>query len=161
MILYKLWKLHSSFIIWRWFRIQNRSDQVWGFPDRSVGKESASNAGDLGLILGLGTSPGEGKGYPLQYCGLENFTDCVVHGVSESDMTERLSLSLFKLGFPGGSVVKNSYVMAGDVGSIHGSGRSTGEGIGYPLQYSWAFLVAQLVKNPPAVQKTWDQSLGW
>ena len=82
MILYKLWKLHSSFIIWRWFRIQNRADQVWGFPDRSVGKESACNAGDLGLILGLGTSPGEGKGYPLQYSGLENFTDCVVHGVS-------------------------------------------------------------------------------
>ena len=44
---------------------------------------------------------------------------------------------------------------------IHGSGRSTGEGIGYPLQYSWASLVAQLVKNPPAVQETWVQSLGW
>jgi len=44
---------------------------------------------------------------------------------------------------------------------IHGSGRSTGEGIGYPLQYSWGSLVAQLVKNPPAVQETWVQSLGW
>ena len=40
-------------------------------------------------------------------------------------------------------------------------GRSTGEGIGYPFQYSWAFLVAQLVKNPPAMQETWVQSLGW
>jgi len=40
-------------------------------------------------------------------------------------------------------------------------GRSTGEGIGYPLQYSWASLVAQLVKNPPAMQETWVQSLGW
>ena len=40
-------------------------------------------------------------------------------------------------------------------------GRSTGEGIVYPLQYSWAFLVAQLVKNPPAMQETWVQSLGW
>ena len=41
------------------------------------------------------------------------------------------------------------------------SGRSTGEGIGYPLQYSWASLVAQLVKNPPAMQETWVRSLGW
>ena len=44
---------------------------------------------------------------------------------------------------------------------IPGSGRSTGEGIGYPLQYTWASLVAQLVKNPPAVQETWVQFLGW
>ena len=43
-----------------------------GFPDSSAGKESACNAGDLGLIPGLGRSPGEGKGYPLQYSGLEN-----------------------------------------------------------------------------------------
>ena len=44
---------------------------------------------------------------------------------------------------------------------IPGLGRSLGEGIGYPLQYSWASLVAQLVKNPPARQETWVQSLGW
>ena len=44
---------------------------------------------------------------------------------------------------------------------IPGLGRSAGEGIGYPLQYSWASLVAQLVKNPPVMQKTWVQSLGW
>ena len=44
---------------------------------------------------------------------------------------------------------------------IPGSGRSLGEGIGDPLQYSWAFLVAQTVKNPPAVRETWVQSLGW
>ena len=44
---------------------------------------------------------------------------------------------------------------------ILGSGRSTGEGIGYPLQYSWASLVAQLVKNPPAMRETWAPSLGW
>ena len=49
----------------------------------------------------------------------------------------------------------------GDSGSIPGSGRSAGEGIGYPLQYSWASLVDQLVKNLPAVQKTWIRSLGW
>ena len=50
---------------------------------------------DLGSIPGLGRSLGEGKGYPLQYSGLENPMDCIVHGVSkESDMTERLTLSL-------------------------------------------------------------------
>ena len=54
------------------------------FSDSSVGKEPACNAGDLGLIPGLGRSPGEGKGYPLQYSGLENSMDCVVHGFSNS-----------------------------------------------------------------------------
>ena len=61
-------------------------------PCGSAGKESASNAGDLGSVPGLGRPPGEGKGYPLQYYGLENSMDCIVHGVAESDMTEQLSL---------------------------------------------------------------------
>ena len=52
-----------------------------GFPDSSVGKESTCNAGDPGLIPGLGRSPGEGKGYPLQCSGLENSMDCIVHGI--------------------------------------------------------------------------------
>ena len=64
-------------------------------------------------------------------------------------------------GFPDGSVGKESASNAGDPGSIPGSGRFTGEGIGYPLQYSWASLVAQLVKNPPAIQETWLRFLGW
>ena len=51
------------------------------FPCGSAGKESACNAGDLGSIPGLGRSPGEGKGYPLQYSGLENSMDCIVHEV--------------------------------------------------------------------------------
>ena len=55
-----------------------------GFPCGSAGKESACYVGDLVLILGLGTSPGEGKGNPLQYSGLENSTDCLVHGVTKS-----------------------------------------------------------------------------
>ena len=64
-----------------------------GFPDSSVGKESACNAGDLGLIPGLGRSPGEGKDYRLQYSGLENSMDCIVHGVAkELDTAEWLSL---------------------------------------------------------------------
>ena len=65
------------------------------------------------------------------------------------------------IGFPDSSVGQESTCDAGDPGLIPGSGRSTGEGIGYPLQYSWAFLVAQLVKNPPATWETWVQSLGW
>ena len=49
----------------------------------SAGKESACNVGDLGSTPRLGRSPGEGKGYPLQYCGLENSMDCIVHGVAK------------------------------------------------------------------------------
>ena len=64
------------------------------------------------------------------------------------------------LGFPCGSAGKESTCYTGDLGSIPGLGRSAGEGIGYPLQYSWASLVAQLVKNPPAKSETWVQSLG-
>ena len=55
-----------------------------GFPCGSAGKESACNVGDLGSILGLGRSPGDGNGYPLQYSGLENSMDCVVHEVTKS-----------------------------------------------------------------------------
>ena len=55
-----------------------------GFPCGSAGKESACNEGDLGLIPGLGRSPGEGNSYPLQYSGLEYFMDCRVHGVTKS-----------------------------------------------------------------------------
>ena len=51
-----------------------------GFPGSSEGKESACNVGDLGSILGLGRSPGEGKGYLLQYSGMENSMDSIVHG---------------------------------------------------------------------------------
>ena len=63
--------------------------------------------------------------------------------------------------FPNCSVDKESACNAGDPGSIPGSGRSSGERIGYPLQHSWSSLVAQLVKNPRAMQETWVQSLGW
>jgi len=60
------------------------SDFTLGFPDSSAGKESTCNAGDLGSIPELGRSPGEGKGYPLQYSGLENSMDCIVYGVAKS-----------------------------------------------------------------------------
>ena len=68
---------------------------------------------------------------------------------------------MFALGFPDSSVGKEPACNAGDPGLIPGSGRSTGGGISYPLQYSWASLVAQLVKNLPAMQETWVRSLGW
>ena len=55
-----------------------------GFPSGSAGKESACNAGDLGSIPEVGRAPGEGKGYPFQYSGLENSMDYTVHGVTKS-----------------------------------------------------------------------------
>ena len=64
-------------------------------------------------------------------------------------------------GFPGSSAGKEFACNVGDLGSIPELGKSTGEGIGYPLQYSWTSLVAQMVKNLPAMQETWVQSLGW
>ena len=65
------------------------------------------------------------------------------------------------MGFPGSSASKESACNAGDPSSIPESGRSPGEGIGCPLQYSWASLVVQTVKNPPAMLETWVQSLDW
>ena len=69
-------------------------------------------------------------------------------------------MTLEEWSFPDSSVGKEPACNAGDPGSIPGSRRSTGEGIGYPLHYSWASLVAQLVRNPPAMRETWVQSLG-
>ena len=64
------------------------------------------------------------------------------------------------MGFSGSSAGKESTCNAGDPGLIPGSEISSGQGIGYPLQYSWVSLVAQLVKNPPAMRETWVQALG-
>ena len=65
------------------------------------------------------------------------------------------------MGFPDSSAGKESACNAGDPSSIPGSGRSAEEGIGYPLKYSWASLVAQLAKNPLAMWEAWVRSLGW
>ena len=70
---------------------------IMDFPGGSGGKESACNVGDLGLIPGLGRSPGEGKGYLLQYSGLENSMDYIVHGVLKS----RTQLSGYHFHFQG------------------------------------------------------------
>ena len=74
----------------------------------------------------------------------------------------RASLVVYFFFFPPGSLAgKQSACNAGDPGLIPGVGRSPGEGIGYPLQYSWASLVAQMVKKLPAMQESWVRSLGW
>ena len=96
-----------------------------------------SNAGDLGLIPGLGRSPGEGKGYGPQYSGLENSMDCIVaksmgYGVWRRD---RLPTPVF-FGISDWSDGKESACNAGDPGSIPGLGRSPKEEKGYPLQHS-------------------------
>ena len=74
---------------------------------------------------------------------------------------ERYKPLCISIAFPHSSVDKESSCNAGGPSSIPGWGKSAGEGIGYPPQYSWASLVAQLVKNPPARQETWAPPLGW
>ena len=89
-------------------RQESRSTKIAGSCQRSAGKESVCRAGDLGLIPGSGRSPGEGKGNPLQCCGLENSVDYIVHGVAKSmgsDTTERLSLHSLEIRKQGGGVV--------------------------------------------------------
>ena len=84
---------------------------------------------------------------------------CTGHMQSPCDDSDLASLH--NPGFPDRSVGRESACNAGDPGLIPGLGRSAGEGIGYPLLYSWASLVAQLAKNPSAMQETWVRSLGW
>ena len=88
-------------------------------------------------------------------CGRKICSICNKHG------NNILGIHLAFLGLPGSSAGKESACNAGYSRSIPGLGRSSGEGIGCPLQYFWAFLVAQTVKNPPAVLETWIQCLGW
>ena len=78
----------------------------------------------------------------------------MILGFMNKDRITRLILN-----FPGSSAGKESTCNAGDPSSFPGPGRSSGEGIGYPLQYSWASTVAQMVKNPPARRETWVRSL--
>ena len=102
------------------------------FPDSSVGKESSCSAG-----------------HPDDSC---------VRKIPWR--RDRLPTPVF-LGFPCSSAGKESARNARDLSLIPGLGRFPGEGVGYPLQYSWASLVAQLVKNLPAMWDTWVRSLGW
>ena len=81
--------------------------------------------------------------------------------VWENPLEEGMATHSSILGFACGSAGKESACNAGDLGSIPGLGKSPGEGMGYPFQHSWASPMAQMVKNPPAMQETWVQSLGW
>ena len=78
------------------FQVQMEYSPTYGFPDSSIGKEFACNAGDPSSIPGLRRSPRKGKGYLLQCFGLENFIDCVVHGVTK----RRTQLRDFHFHFP-------------------------------------------------------------
>ena len=88
------------------------------------------------------------------------FFNSLIHSLTKSSLKITLLSEIF-VGFPGSLVGKKSTCNAGDSGSICGLGRSSREGLRYPLQYSWASLVAQLVKNLPAMRETWVRSLGW
>ena len=137
-----------------------------GFPCGLSGKESACNVGDLSSIPGFGRSPGEGKGYPLQYSGQENSMDCIVHGVTKSgtllsNFTFKVSRNDTKFAIVScvscicreilyhqatwealtvidlcGSAGKKSACNVGDLGLILGLGRSPEEGKGNTLQCS-------------------------
>ena len=86
------------------FSLSRNLYTVFCFPGGSDGKETTCNVGDLGSVPGLGRSPGEGKGYPLQYSGLENSMDCLVHGVPKSRTRLRAFTSFHTaLCSPGGS----------------------------------------------------------
>ena len=103
-----------------------------GFPGGSAGNESTCNVRGLGSIPGLGRYPGERNGYPLQYFGLKNYMDSIVHGGhKKSNMTEWLSLWTSLVA----QSVKSAYSVR-DLGLIPGSGRCPGEGNSYLLQYS-------------------------
>ena len=98
-----------------WRRDRLPTPVFLGFPYGSAGKESTCNVGDLGSTPGLGRSPGEGKGYPLQYSGLENSMDCIVHGVVKSqtrlsDFSLSLSHGERKHYTAGFIVLKSSFV---------------------------------------------------
>ena len=105
-----------------------------------MGKESTCNVGDVGSIPRLGRSPGERKSYPLQYSGLENSMDCIVHGVTTqlSDFQTNKQKTT-PLGLPRWLNTEKSTCNAGDtgdMGSFPGSGRSSAGGNVNPLQYS-------------------------
>ena len=112
------------------------------------GKDSARTVGDLGWSPGSGRSPGEGNSYPLQYSCLENSIDGGARGLQRGRLDSATNNS-FTLVFHGSSACS-----VGDPSLIPRSGRSPGEELGYPLQYSWASLLAQMVKNPPAMRET-------
>ena len=121
----------------------------WSSPGQHTG------VGSLSFLQGIFPTQGLNPGLPhcrwilyqLIYKGSPRILGWVAYPFSRGSSWPRDQTGVF--------------CTAGDSGAVAGLGRSPGEGIGYPLQYSWASLVAQLVQNPPAVWETWVQSLGW
>ena len=148
---------HSSTLAWEipWME---ESGRLQSMGSLRVGHDWATSLSRIG----------EGNGNPLQCSCLENPRDggawrAAISGVAQSRtrLTRLSSSSSTCKGFPGSSVGKESTCNAVNPGSIPGWGRFPGEGIGYPLQDSWAFLVAQKVKYLPAMWETWIWSLDW
>ena len=133
------------------------------FLGGSDSKKSTCNVRDLDSNPGLGRSPGGGHGNQLQCSRLKNphgqrsLGGYSPWGRKELDMTKHTAqpLSVVQVGFPGSSAAKESACHVEDPGLIPGLGRAPGEGIGYPLQYSWTSLVTQMVTNLPVICETW------
>ena len=124
-----------------------RTKVCLGFPCGSAGKESACNAGDLGLIPGLGRYPRKGKGYSLQYSGLEYSTDCIVHGVAKSQKRpEWLSLSKVCSGTQSAEVEEGQGYIAGD--AFHQTNQSRWwqmtESMGLTSRSGWCGVLVQV-----------------
>ena len=134
-------------------------EDLLGFPDSSVGKESACNAEDPGSIPGSRRSTGERIGYPLQYSLASLAAQLVKNPLAMQEISvqflgqkihwrgNRLPVLVY-LRFPGGSPDNESACNVGDLGSIPGLGRSPGEGKGYPLQY-------------PGLENSMDRGTRW
>ena len=128
-----------------------------GLPLPSLGDLPDPGIKSRSPALQADSLPSEPPGKPMISITFQLMFVNLLNWIAADQLSKRIAVT----SFPDGSVGKESACIAGVPGSIPGSGRSTGEGIGYPLQYSWASLVVQLVKNLPAMQETWVQSLGW
>ena len=138
-----------------WRRERLPTPGFW--PGEFHGLDTMSLPGGLGAASGvLCQCPGQCAKRRFLF----DFGACISVGCSPVSQFSRYTHTAHK-SFPHSSVGKESACDAGDPGLIPGLVRSAGEGIGSPLQYSWASLVAQLVKNQPAMWETWIQSLGW
>ena len=115
---------------------------------RLVGRHHQLDGHEFEQALGVGDGQGS-----LAWCSS--------WGCKELDRIEWLNWTELRDCFPGSSASNESVCNVGDPGLIPGSGSSPGEGIGYPLQYSWTSLMAKMVKNLPVMQETWVWSLGW
>ena len=128
-----------------WCQIAVQFSPIWASLIAQLVQNPPEMQETPGSIPGSGRSAGEGKGYPLQYSGLENSMDCIVHGVTKSQTQLKVNNNPQRYvlrsissvpPIPFGSAGKESACSVGDLGSVPGLGRSPGEGKGYPLLYS-------------------------